>query len=87
MKNIFDATNWKEEYKAMKLLTKKQIELLDHGPKSLSASWLIGAMHNDWKRIKGYIDPMPPNCSSSFREFEASIKNSSVNINKNQSND
>ena len=45
--------NWREEYKTMKRLSKKQIELLDKNPESLSASWCVMAMHNEWKRIKG----------------------------------
>ena len=52
MKN-FDDSNWREEYKTMKRLSKKQIELLDKNPESLSASWCVMAMHNEWKRIKG----------------------------------
>ena len=35
---------------------------------------MLGAMRNDWKRIKGYKDPAPPDCSSSLKEWEDSIK-------------
>lgn len=45
--------NWKNEYKSLRRLNKKQKELLEKGPKSLTSSWAILAMYNDWKRIKG----------------------------------
>ncbi len=46
---------WREEYRQMKskTLTNRQIELLEKGPDSLSASWLLMAMHQDWSRMKG----------------------------------
>jgi len=66
----FDDSNWREEYKAY-TSNKKQLELLENGPKSLSQSWLLGAMHNKWKKMKGYKEPEPPNCQSSLKEFYA----------------
>ena len=71
--------NWREEYKGMKPLNKKQIQLLDEGAKSLSQSWFIQAMYIDWKKIKGYKTPKPPNCQSSFKEFESRINQSTIN--------
>ena len=65
---------WREEYQKMKVLTKYQMDLLKNGPKSLSQSWLLGAMHGDWKRKKGIKDPEPPDCQSSMKEWEESIK-------------
>ena len=29
----------------------------------------MGALHNKWKKMKGYKDPEPPNCQSSMGEF------------------
>jgi len=52
-----DPHAWRKEYMGMKVLSKMQLELLENGPKSLSQSWLVGAMHNDWKRKKGIKDP------------------------------
>ena len=71
--------NWKEEYKGMKPLNKKQIQLLDEGAKSLSQSWFLQAMYIDWKKIKWYKTPEPPNCQSSFKEFESRINQSTIN--------
>jgi len=45
--------NWREEYKKMKKLTPRQLELLDKGPDSLSASWAVMAMKYDYNRIMG----------------------------------
>ena len=65
---------WREEYRGMKVLGKLQSELLTNGPKSLSQSWIMQAMYNDWKRKKGIKDPEPPDCQSSMKEWEESIK-------------
>ena len=69
----YDDSNWREEYKAY-TSSKKELELLENGPKSLSQSWILGAMYQKWKKIKGYKEPEPPNCQSSLQEWEKSIK-------------
>ena len=42
-------------------------------PKSLSQSWLLGALYNEWKQIKGYnkLDPKENEgqLQSSLKEF------------------
>jgi len=63
----YDDSNWREE--SLPYYTGKQEELLKNGPKSLSQSWILGAMYNEWKRRNGYKDPEPPNVSSSLGEF------------------
>ena len=52
-KKSYDDSNWREEYKSY-TSNKRYIELLENGPKSLSQSWLLGALYNEWKKIKGY---------------------------------
>ena len=77
MTKSYDDSNWREEYKAY-TSDKKTLELLEKGPKSLSQSWIIGAMYNEWKRRNGYKDPEPPDVSSSLGEFfkkQEDIKN------------
>ena len=71
--------NWKEEYKGMKYLDKRSLKLLDEGAKSLSQSWYLQAMYIDYKKRKGIRDPAPPNCQSSFKEFEDRINKSTIN--------
>ena len=73
MNNNFDDSNWREEYKNY-TSNKKQLELLENGAKSLSQSWILGALYQKWKKIKGYKTPEPPDCSSSFLEWEKNIK-------------
>ena len=70
MNKSFDDSNWREEYKAY-TSDKKQLELLENGPKSLSQSWILGALYQKWKKMKGYKEPDPPNCQSSLEEFYA----------------
>ena len=64
----YDDSKWREEYKNY-TSSKYQLDLLENGPKSLSQSWMMGAMHNKWKKMKGYKDPEPPDVSSSMCEF------------------
>jgi len=73
MKKERQDNNWREEYKNH-TSNKRYLELLENGPKSLSQAWLLGALHNEWKKIKGYKDPKPPNCQSSFKQFNEKIK-------------
>ncbi len=76
----YDDSNWRSEYIDLCSwrLTKRQVELLEKGPTQLSQAWLLGAMHNDWKRIKGYKDDYPNEnkgqCQSTLREWEESVK-------------
>jgi|TARA_Y100000022_G_scaffold186339_1_gene182868 hypothetical protein len=68
--------NWRSEYLDLKgrALNQRQCELLEKGPDSLSSSWLLQAMYNDWKRVTGYVDPNAPventgQLQSSFKSF------------------
>ena len=73
---LYDDSNWREEYKGY-TTNKRYLELLENGPKSLSQAWLLGALHNEWKKIKGYKDPDTENkgqLQSSLKEYEESIK-------------
>ena len=63
----YDDSNWREE--SIPYYTGQRVELLLNGPKSLSQSWIMGAMYNEWKRRNGYQDPEPPDVSSSLGEF------------------
>ena len=51
-------TSWRQEYLEMKAgLSKFQIQLLKEGPQQLAQAWLLQAMHNDYKRMKGIKEP------------------------------
>ena len=73
----YDDSNWREEYKSY-TSNKRYLELLESGPKSLSQSWILGALYNEWKRIKGYnqydAKENKGQMQSSMSEWEESIK-------------
>ena len=73
----YDDSNWREDYK-QDTSNKRHLELLENGPKQLSQAWLLGALHNEWKRIKGYeiLDPKENEgqLQSSMKEWEESVK-------------
>ena len=54
---LYDDSNWREE--SLPYHSGRQAELLRDGPKSLSQSWMMGAMYNQWKKRNGYdkLDP------------------------------
>ena len=70
--NTIDHTNWREDYKQY-TTSKFHLELLENGAKSLSQSWILGALYIKWKKIKNIKDPEPPDCSSSFLEWEKNV--------------
>ena len=57
MTTNYDDSNWREE--SLPYYTGTREKLLKEGPKSLSQSWIMGAMYNEWKRRNGYnkLDP------------------------------
>ena len=74
--------DWRQEYKGMRILNKRQKQLLDEGAKSLSQSWILQAMYNDWKRKKGIKADTEENTGqlqSSFKEFESRLNQSTIN--------
>lgn len=77
MKKSYDDSNWRREYLAMKVLSEHATDLLNNGAKSLSGSWYLAAMYNDWKKKKGYdkLDPKENEGQhqSSFKEWNKSI--------------
>ena len=54
----YDDSNWREDYKQY-TSNKRHLELLENGPKQLSQAWVLQALYNEWKKIKGYdkLDP------------------------------
>ena len=81
MDKPYDDSKWREEYKQY-TSNKRHLELLENGPHSLSQAWLLGALYNEWKRIKGYnkLDPkenMGQN-QSSLKEFFERYKDQGI---------
>ena len=61
MNKPYDDSNWREDYAKNFCNNKRHLELLENGPKQLSQAWVLGALYNKWKKIKGYdkFDPKP----------------------------
>jgi len=80
-KKPYDDSNWREEYKSY-TSDKRHLELLENGPKQLSQAWVLGALYNKWKKIKGYdkFDPKENEgqLQSSMKEFFASTKDQGI---------
>ena len=79
-KPLYDDSNWREEYKSF-TSNKRYLELLENGPKSLSQARLLGALHNEWKKMKGYSDNYSENegqLQSSLKEFFTSQKDQGI---------
>ena len=81
MDKPYDDSNWREEYKQY-TSNKRHLELLENGPHSLSQAWLLGALYNEWKRIKGYnkFDPKENvgQNQSSLKEFFERYKDQGI---------
>ena len=81
MEKSYDDSNWREEYKQY-TSNKRHLELLENGPHSLSQAWLLGALYNEWKRIKGYnkLDPKENvgQNQSSLKEFYERYKDQGI---------
>ena len=74
---LYDDSNWREEYRGY-TSSKYELDLLENGPHSLAQSWMMGALHNKWKKMKGYdkLDPKDNEgqLQSSMKEWEESVK-------------
>ena len=81
MTKPYDDSNWREEYKSY-TSDKRHLELLENGPKQLSQAWVLGALYNKWKKIKGYdkFDPKENEgqLQSSMKEFFARTKDQGI---------
>ena len=69
---LYDDSNWREEYKD-NTSNKRYLELLENGPKSLSQAWILGALYNEWKKIKEY-DKLDPVVKENEGQLQSSFK-------------
>ena len=74
MNNNQDESSWRLEYLEMKTgLRESQIRLLKEGPTQLAQAWLLQAMHNDYKKMKGIKENHPKEnngqLQSSLKDF------------------
>ena len=81
---LYDDSNWRSEYIDIKSrqLSSRQVQLLESGADSLASSWILQAMYNDWKKIKGYnkLDPIENEgqLQSSLSDFFKSQKDQGI---------
>ena len=59
--------DWKQELLDSEKFNKKQENLLKNGAKSLTVSWLLGALYIRWKKLKSFREQPSPDFSSSFQ--------------------
>ena len=67
--------DWREEYKNYTTNT-FHLELLENGSKSLSQSWILAALYQKWKKMKGIKDDVIENegqLQSSFKEWNENL--------------
>tara|TARA_B100001250_G_scaffold251402_1_gene216079 strand:+ start:230 stop:496 length:267 start_codon:yes stop_codon:yes gene_type:complete len=62
--------DWQQELLDSAKFNKKQENLLKNGVKSLTDSWLLGALYIRWKKMKVYRELPTTNYQSSFLEWE-----------------
>ena len=69
-----EGIDWKQELLDSANFNGKQEKILKHGPKSLSDSWILGALYTRWKKLKGIREKPVPDCSSSFQEWNKKVE-------------
>ena len=70
--------DWKQELLDSEKFNKKQEKLLKIGAKSLTDSWLLGALYIRWKKLKGIREQASTDCSSSFQEWTKKIEDADI---------
>ena len=66
--------DWKQELLDSANFNGKQEKILKHGPKSLTDSWILGALYTRWKKLKGIREKPVPDCSSSSQEWNKKVE-------------
>jgi hypothetical protein len=70
--------DWKQELLDSEKFNKKQENPLKNGAKSLTHSWLLGALYIRWKKLKSIREQSSPDCSSSFQEWTKKIEDADI---------
>ena len=66
--------DWQQELLDSAKFNKTQENLLKNGAKSLTDSWLLGALYIRWKKLKGIREQLEPKCNSSFQQWNKKIE-------------
>ena len=70
--------DWKQELLDSANFNGKHERILKHGAKSLTDSWILGALYTRWKKLKGIREQHSPGCSSSFQEWNKKIEDADL---------
>ena len=70
--------DWKQELLDSEKFNKKEENQLKNGAKSLTQSWLLGALYIRWKMLKGIREQPSPDSSSSFQEWNKKVEDADV---------
>ena len=60
--------DWKQEILDSAKFNTKQENMLKKGAKSLTNTWLLGALYTRWKKLKGIREQPSPDYSSNVQE-------------------
>ena len=66
--------DWTHELLDSEKFNKKQENQLKNGAKSLTKSWLLGALYIRWKKLKGIRERALPDSRSSFQEWNKKVE-------------
>ena len=66
--------DWKQELLDSEKFNKKQENLLKNGAKSLTDSWLLGALYIRWKKLKTLENKLHPSAIQVFRSGIKKLK-------------
>ena len=70
--------DWKQELLDSANFNGKKEKILKHGLKSVTDSWILGALYTRWKKLKGIREQLSPDCSSSFQEWNKKIEDADI---------
>ena len=69
-----EGIDWKQELLDSANFNGKQEKILKNGAKSLTDSWILGALYTRWKKLKGIREKPVPDCISSFQEWNKKVE-------------
>ena len=70
--------DWIQELLDSENFNKNQENQLKNGAKSLTKSWLLGALYIRWKKLKGIREQALPDSRSSFQEWNKKVEDADV---------
>ncbi len=70
--------DWIQELLDSEKFNKNQENQLKNGAKSLTKSWLLGALYTRWKKLKGIREQASPDSRSSFQEWNKKVEDADV---------